>query len=98
MRRYEKNDWWDFVTVIEQELERDNGYKTYFNIADELKWRIVESISEGGNHKIRKKVQEVKDRFEKDRLDYEVLSEAQLNDIYVLFDFVLKAKNSHLQE
>lgn len=92
MRRYQKNDWWDLVTVIEQELERDNSYKTYYNIADELKWRIVESISEGGHFKIQNKVREIKDRFDKTELKN--ISESELNDIHALFDFVLTTKKS----
>lgn len=82
------------MTVIEQELERDSSYKTFYNIADELKWRLVESISEGGNHKIRAKTKELQERFLSDCSNIQELSDIQKEDINALFDFVLKAKKA----
>ncbi len=91
-RRYKKNDWWDLVTVIEQELERSKSYETYFNIADELKWRIVDSISEGANFKIRNKAKELHRHFLENCIDLEELTEIQKNDINSLFDLILTSK------
>ena len=84
------------MTVIEQELERDNSYKTYFYIAEELKWRLVESLSEGGNHKIRKKVSEVRSLYKQGLDQGLAVSEEEMNDINSLFDFVLTTKNSDI--
>lgn len=91
-RRYKKNDWWDLMTVIEQELERDSSYKTFFNIADELKWRLVESISEGANHKIRVKGKELKDRYNNCCTNLKSLTEVQKEELNAIFDFILTAK------
>ncbi len=84
-RRYRKNDWWDFVEVIEQELTRDPSAQTYYNIFDELKWRIVESISEGGNFKIRMKTEELKLRFEGENFEENQL----LTEINAIISFIL---------
>lgn len=81
------------MTVIEQELERDSTYKTFYNIADELKWRLVESISEGGNHKIRVKTSEVQERFLSNCTNIQELSDIQKEEINAIFDFVLTTKN-----
>jgi hypothetical protein len=91
MRRYHKNDWWDLIVVIEQELERDPSYKTYFNIIDELKWRLVESVSEGGNHKIKTKAQELLESFQSHCTNREEISDLQKEEINALFDFVLSS-------
>lgn len=88
-RRYRKNDWWDLVTVIEQELQRSESIDTYYYIADELKWRIVESISEGGNFKIRNKAQELKNKFLKYTQENTVEDVARLNELVAIFDFIL---------
>ncbi len=91
MRKYRKNDWWDLMIVIEQELERDPSYKTFLNLADELKWRLVESISEGGNHKIRVKAKELKEVFNTSSLS-ETVSDQELQEIMAIFDFILIKK------
>lgn len=88
MRRYKKNDWWDLMTVIEQELERDKGYKTFLNLADELKWRLVESISEGGNFKIKKRMKELQDQFQETCSDLDNLTGEERSEIQAIFDFV----------
>lgn len=83
-RRYRKNDWWDLVEVIEQEITRDRSAQTYYYIFDELKWRIVESISEGGNFKIRQKAKELKERFDKESFD-----EPQDNQLLIEIDAII---------
>ena len=80
------------MTVIEQELERDSSYKAFLNIADELKWRLVESISEGGNHKIRVKGKELKERYNNHCTNLESLSEVQKEELNAIFDFILTTK------
>ncbi|WP_372655497.1 hypothetical protein [Halobacteriovorax sp.] len=91
-RRYRKNDWWDLVTVIEQELERSKSYDTYFYIVDELKWRIVDSVSEGANFKIRNKAKEIQKRFHEDCSELDGLSEIQKSDIDAIFDLIISSK------
>ncbi|GEM_PF-4795259 len=92
-RRYRKNDWWDLVTVIEQELDKSKSYETYFYIVDELKWRIVDSVSEGANYKIRNKAKEIQNSFYENCSDLESLSEIQKNDIDAIFDLILTSKS-----
>lgn len=94
-RRYRKNDWWDLVTVIEQELERSKSYETYFYIVDELKWRIVDSVSEGANFKIRKKANEIFKDFHENCTELESLSEIQRSDINAIFDLILTSKSEN---
>ncbi len=65
IRRYKRNDWWDLLIVIEQELERAPVKETFFNILDELQWRKVESISEGASFKINSPAVALLERFEK---------------------------------
>lgn len=95
MRRYHKNDWWDLMIVIEQELERDGSYRTFYNIADELKWRLVESVSEGGNHKIRVKANELREKFLSSCSNLHELTDVQREEINAVFDFVLSSKNQN---
>lgn len=68
-RRYKFNDWWDFCTVITQEIARDNSVQTFINLADELNWRKIECVSEGGVFKIKNKAQELNDLFTKIHVD-----------------------------
>lgn len=88
-RRYKKNDWWDLVTVIEQELERSESLDTYYNIVDELKWRIVESISEGGNFKIRNKASELYVLFEKYLANQQEHDDEKVLEIKSIFEFIM---------
>lgn len=62
-RRYKFNDWWDLCTVIEQEISRDPSEQTFINLADELNWRKIECVSEGGFFKIKNKALELRDQF-----------------------------------
>ncbi|AYF43878.1 hypothetical protein BALOs_0868 [Halobacteriovorax sp. BALOs_7] len=88
-RRYRKNDWWDFMTVIDQELDRDEGPMTYYYILDELKWRMVDSVSEGETFKIKKKAQELKDRMEKSKQSWSLDSDATLIELNSLLEFLI---------
>lgn len=91
-RRYRKNDWWDLVAVIEQELEKSQSYETYFYIADELKWRIIDSLSEGASFKVRKKAKELQASYTSNCPDIDNLTEIQKSDIDAIFDFILSSK------
>ena len=95
-RRYRKNDWWDLVTVIEQELERSKKYETYFYIVDELKWRIVDSLSEGASFKVRKKAKEIQADYISHCTDLDNLTEIQKSDIESIFDFILTTKRDSI--
>lgn len=64
IRKYKRNDWWDLLIVIEQELERSPVKETFFNLLDELQWRKVESISEGASFKINAPALKLLERFE----------------------------------
>lgn len=80
------------MVVIDQELERENSHKTYLNIADELKWRLVESVSEGENFKIKSKMKEIKDRYLAECENIEEITVIEKEELNAIFDFVLTAK------
>ncbi|EQC47360.1 hypothetical protein [Bacteriovorax sp. Seq25_V] len=65
IRKYKRNDWWDLLIVIEQELERSPVKETFIDLLDELRWRKVESISEGASFKINAPAKDLLERFEK---------------------------------
>ncbi|MGI4992091.1 hypothetical protein ACRXCV_05650 [Halobacteriovorax sp. GFR7] len=88
-RRYRKNDWWDLVAVIDQELERDDGPQTYYHILDELKWRMVESISEGSTFKIKKKAAELYDRIQVSQKKWDHIEPDLAKEIELLLEFLL---------
>lgn len=87
-RRYRKNDWWDFMTVIDQELERDDGAETYYHILDELKWRMVDSVSEGATFKIKKKAQELGERMAESKKSWNA-DEALVLEVNSLLEFLI---------
>lgn len=86
-RRYHKNDWWDFMIVIDQELEKDHGPQTYYYILDELKWRLVDSISEGSTYKIKKKVEDLKMRLSHDRKSWSNENTSLVSELDSLVSF-----------
>ncbi|MFG1501213.1 hypothetical protein ABMA70_13485 [Halobacteriovorax sp. XZX-3] len=88
-RRYRKNDWWDLVAVIDQELGRDDGPQTYYYIFDELKWRMVESISEGSTFKIKKKANELYDRIQVSQKNWTNIAPDLVKEIELLLEFLL---------
>lgn len=89
-RRYKKNDWWDFLTVIDQELEKLPAKETFFNLIDELRMRKAESISEGATFKMKAPAKDLLERF-KDRMDKdeEFASSVDLEEFNRLVDFLL---------
>lgn len=68
IRRYKKLPWFDFLEVMNQQLERKPDKTTYFELLDELRMRLLESISEGANFKLKapasRLLQEFKTRME----------------------------------
>ncbi|EPZ49492.1 hypothetical protein M902_0838 [Bacteriovorax sp. BAL6_X] len=88
-RRYRKNDWWDLVTVIGQELEKDDGPQTYYYILDELKWRMVESISEGSTFKIKKKAIELYEQIQVSQKKWTKIEPDLAKEIELLLEFLL---------
>ena len=68
IRRYKKLPWFDFLEVMNQQLERKPDKTIYFELLDELRMRLLESISEGANFKLKvpasRLLQEFKTRME----------------------------------
>tara|TARA_R110000868_G_scaffold258137_2_gene515373 strand:- start:45 stop:299 length:255 start_codon:yes stop_codon:yes gene_type:complete len=63
IRRYKKLSWFDFVDIIDQQLALSPGRDIYFELMDELHWRLVESISEGASFKLKAQAQKVLQHF-----------------------------------
>jgi hypothetical protein len=91
VRRYKKLDWWDFLTVIDQELEKMPAKETYIDLIDELRMRKIESISEGATFKMKAPSKDILERF-KNRMseDQSFASDEDLTEITQLVDEVVK--------
>lgn len=53
IRRYKKLLWFDFLEVMNQQLEEKPDKVIFFELLDELRMRLLESISEGANFKLK---------------------------------------------
>jgi len=53
VRQFKKMSLWDFIDLMEQQCFGCAKSSTYFMYLDEIKMRRIESISEGGNFKLR---------------------------------------------
>ncbi len=63
-RRYRKLDWWSLIEHIDNAVGEDSStIETYVEILDELRMRILESVSEGSSFKIKKQANRLCDSF-----------------------------------
>ncbi|MBH48355.1 MAG: hypothetical protein CME71_09330 [Halobacteriovorax sp.] len=53
IRRYKKLSWFEFVDILDEQLKTSPECDVYFELMDELHWRLVESISEGASFKLK---------------------------------------------
>tara|TARA_R110000868_G_scaffold117600_12_gene312426 strand:+ start:38980 stop:39234 length:255 start_codon:yes stop_codon:yes gene_type:complete len=69
IRRYKKLSWFELVDIIDEQLKSAPARDIYFDLMDELHWRLVESISEGGSYKLKAQAQKLVEHFEQCELD-----------------------------
>ena len=85
VRRYKKLDWWSFLDQIEIELSRDADVECFIELADELRLRMLECVSEGGLFKLKAPAKNLKKVFDerKDKdIDFAKLEEIdEFNEI-----------------
>lgn len=61
LRRYKKLSWWDLVEIIDQVKISEVQESELIELVDELRLRLLESVSEGGSFKVIKKANELKE-------------------------------------
>ncbi len=70
IRKYKRIDWFDFIELIEKEFSNQPPKQLYFDFQDELRMRVIESVSEGASFKFKahsKKIMECfKERMQAD--------------------------------
>ncbi len=66
VRQFKKMSLWDFIDLMESQCFGCAKSATYFMYLDEIKMRRIESISEGGNYKLRSLAQQLLEEFQKE--------------------------------
>lgn len=44
-------DWWDFLDLMNEEFSKMPPKQVYFDFQDEIRMRLIESVSEGASFK-----------------------------------------------
>jgi len=90
IRKYKKLQWFDFLDRIEVELAKSPDKKVYFELMDEIRMRLLESVSEGGTFKLKKPTNNLLERFKK-RLDEDssFATADDFNELKVLSESIL---------
>ena len=63
VRRYKKLGWWDFLDHIESEFKEKPDKSVYIDVLDELRMRLLDSVSEGGTFKLKAPTEKIKNEF-----------------------------------
>jgi hypothetical protein len=63
IRRFKKMSLWDFIELMEKNCYCSGDKDSYFLYLDELRMRKIESVSEGGNYKLKSLANELNDQF-----------------------------------
>ena len=66
IRQFKKMSLWDFIYLMHGQCVGCGKSSTYFMYLDEIKMRRIESISEGGNLKLRSLAIELLGEFKKE--------------------------------
>ena len=53
MQRFGDLDWFDFIDLVKEKLEKKVGFRTCLEFLDELYLRKIDSVSEGATFKIK---------------------------------------------
>lgn len=79
IRKYKKLSTWDFLELIDREIERAErlSFEEYISYFDELKMRTYESISEGELYKLRLRCKRLLERAQRvfEESEFQTLSE-----------------------
>ncbi len=78
---------WDFIELMEQNCYQSGDKDAYFLYLDELRMRKIESVSEGGNYKLKSLATELNEKFlEEVEKNPSFVLESEMND----FEFIVK--------
>jgi hypothetical protein len=64
IRKYRKLSWFDFLDIIQEELKSNPDKSSYFEYLDELRMRLLESVSEGGSYKLKAPAKDILAKFQ----------------------------------
>lgn len=62
-RKFKKLGWWDFLEYMEKQLLNNPSKTEYIEFLDELRLRLLESVSEGGTFKLKAPTEMLKQKF-----------------------------------
>lgn len=78
---------WDFIELMETNCYSSSDKEVYFLYLDELRMRKIESISEGGNYKLKSLAHELVQHFQKEiQKDSQFVSDSEIEN----FNFIVK--------
>lgn len=81
IRHFKKMSLWDFIELLENNCLGCHKAETYFIYLDEVKMRRIESISEGGNLKLKKLAEQLLTEFKKEKdANEQFCSDKELQD------------------
>jgi|GEM_PF-2469403 len=63
IRKYKKLDWFSFLDQIENTLKTCPDKALYFELQDEIKMRLIESVSEGAAFKFKAQANNLLQKF-----------------------------------
>lgn len=87
IRQFKKMNLWDFIELMQSNCLNCGEAKTYFMYLDEIKMRRIESISEGGNHKLKNLALELLESFQNEiSKNPDFCSEAELNEFQYIVE------------
>ncbi len=68
VRQFKKMSLWDFIDLMNEQCIGSGKKETYFLYLDEIKLRRFESVSEGGDHKLRSLAKELLQAYQEEML------------------------------
>jgi hypothetical protein len=90
VRRYKKLGWWDLLDQIDLQLKESPEKEVYIEILDELRMRLLESVSEGASFKLKAPAERIINEF-KVRMDSDdnFANSSDFKEVQELADFIL---------
>ena len=81
VRQFKKMSLWDFIYILTKKCYGCGDQDTYFMYLDEIKLRKMESISEGGNYKLKSLAYDLLKEYEKElSLNPDFATEKEIKD------------------
>ena len=87
IRRFKKMSLWDFIDLMNEQCLNCGDRETYFLYLDEIKLRRIESVSEGGDHKLRSLAKELLHNYEE---EMKKSSDFSNSEDYQSFKFIVE--------